>query len=205
MKINRLVSIFSKLLTVFAVIIGLALVGCNGGVSTSVPMRGAQTAYTGPVDVLAIASEELPTGWNFDRAVMTDLHGVEAKKFYFYNTAARDLLWVNIGQTIAIYPDESQATAAYPEWVSENFPSIAWQPAVDLEFQNHADQLQVRCFPAKINEVSTLTCGQLARYKNIIVRILGNTFEGRWLTKPDFLSVLKAIDKRVTDTLRQSK
>lgn len=202
MKTKRLVFIFPVLLLVFSLAIGLAMMARDNGNASRSGLVGAEhNVYAGPMDALVITAQELPANWTFDMAGTADLHGVEVKKYYFYNTTARDLRWVNIGQTIAIYPDEDQAKSAYPDWVNEIFVSNAWQPATDLEVSGHADEQLARCIPATVNGISTLSCGQLTRYKNIVIRVLGNTFEKQWLTKNDFRTVLIAIDTRITDAL----
>lgn len=191
---------------VLAVVLGLlVLLGCQfligTGVATLVwkhwPTQSPVEAW---FDAARIQEEDLPRGWRYAGGEIEDVPGGEARLFWFYGPPGEDKPWVKVVQELVLYPSFSAADSAYEEWVDTYIPPVSrdkWvQPSV-LKFQSQADHMVVACLSGYVNEMHHYACSAIGRYGNVVVVLLANVFDDRWLTMADFRRVLEAMDWRI--------
>jgi hypothetical protein len=192
-----LIGVASFLLVVLAV----------GGSGAVTPPSANPTLSSEEAERLILASairlEDLPHGWREGGVQKADAPGAHGRFFWFYGTSDQSLDWVNVSETLIVYPSEKEADRAYTGWRDRYIPPDAadkWEQIPELEFQHHAYEMQLACLPGYVNGVSHLACTAVARYRNIITVMLGNVFADRWLTMADFRAVLEAMDTRIVAT-----
>jgi hypothetical protein len=152
-----------------------------------------------------ITAEDLPLGWHRGRmGIRTEeVAGAEARFLVFYGTWDPDKTWVNVGQEIVLYPDPETAASAYEKRLADYTES--WSTPSSLDFDSHADQVQVLCFKgATIDGVYHQSCDAVGLYGDLLVILGANVFEDRWLTMEDFRAVLEAMDRQIVATAEKA-
>jgi hypothetical protein len=127
----------------------------------------------------------------------------EGRFYRFYGTANRSESWINVGQIILLYPDVAAARVGYQEQDTQSIPPTAtrWREMEELAFVHQADEWHAECLANSINGSPGFLCIAIARYENLVIVMLGNVFEERWLSMADFRAVLEAMDRRATAAL----
>jgi hypothetical protein len=146
---------------------------------------------------LFIEPSDLPQGWRHDWSGIEEVEGAISRTYLFRGSNDPDKLYVNVSQQLAMYPDAASAAAAYPGWVSREFPTAVWNPPPQLTFQSKADQFDLKCMDVHINDRLTHSCRALGRYGDVISSIYANVFEDEWLTFEDFERLLERADERL--------
>jgi hypothetical protein len=157
---------------------------------------------------VSLQGTDLPSGWRLDFTQPVTKYQVPGKIFYYYNTSARELLWVNISQELLAYPTAEVAKQTYDNRATLDFKANTpdfWKEVPELNFLGHADQLKTACTSVSIDETPVLTCKVLARYQNLIVDVMADVLQDKWLTIPQFKSVLQATDQRIVKVLGEQK
>jgi hypothetical protein len=165
------------------------VIGCN-----LLPSQDPQLERLFP---LFIDVSDLPPRWWHGGAEIEPVEGAVSRTYFFHGSNDPDKLYVNVSQQLAMYPDAASAAAAYPGWVSKEFPAIDWQPPPQVAFQSKADQFDLKCIAVNIDGHPAHSCTALARYGDVISNIYANVFEDKWLTFADFERLLKRADKRL--------
>ncbi len=151
--------------------------------------------------------EDLPSGWHKGGVQVEEVPGADAHFFRFYGTSDPEKTWVNVSQKLVLYPDPEAAVSAYDGWVDKYLPPAhkdAWILPSELEFAGQADQMVVACLPGYINGIPQHACEAIGRYGDVVVILLGNVFDDRWLTMEDFQAVLEAMDRRIVAAMEET-
>jgi hypothetical protein len=148
---------------------------------------------------LFIDLSDLPPGWHRGMARIESVEGAVSRRYFFLGSDDPDKLYVAVSQQLAIYQDAAGAAAAYPRWVSEEFPAPDWKPPPQLTFQSKADQFDLKCMDVHIDGRLTHSCTALGRYGDVISLIYANVFEDKWLTFADFERLLQRADKHLAE------
>jgi hypothetical protein len=154
-------------------------------------------------DALSLCGTDLPNGWVVGGIRPEDASGADVRFYYYYDTFAQDLMWVSFSEELARYSMQEAATQSYEGWGPRNIPPAyadRWKAALELAFDDHANQIKVACLPGKINQMPYSACVAVARYANVIGVVRGNVFTDQWLPQPDFRSILEAVDRRFVTT-----
>jgi hypothetical protein len=73
-----------------------------------------------------------------------------------------------------------------------------------LVFTGKSDEMRIACLPGVVNDQSSLACGAIGRYGDMIV-ILRGLVKDQWLTITDFRNLLEAMDRRIVTAMNQAK
>jgi hypothetical protein len=145
-----------------------------------------------------IQQGDVPDGYVRQTAQVRELLGVEGRLFYFLG-AGRQQRWVAVSQEVYVFDNPDLAKHAFEERLATMIPSRSADkhvyPSV-LLFPHQADQLQGGCLPSNINGIESNSCVVVARYDDMVIMLVANVFEDRWLTITDFRRVLEAMDRR---------
>jgi hypothetical protein len=150
--------------------------------------------------------EDLPNGWYYDAGTPSSRVVPDAQGDYyqFHHRTATDVSWIHIGEILLVYPDKNTAQRGYLEQ-RDNYilPSAAdsWQEKAELQITHHADEMKIVCEESYLNEYHHYGCLAIGRYGRLVIIVLGNIFDDRWLTMEEFRSVLEAADRRAAATL----
>ncbi|MFP4344678.1 MAG: hypothetical protein ACLFU8_08300 [Anaerolineales bacterium] len=152
---------------------------------------------------VALELGDLPQGWRRGGVMVESVPNAEGRFYRFYGTANRSESWINVGQIILLYPDVAAARVGYQEQDRQYIPPTAtqWREMEELAFAHQADEWHAECLPHSINGSPGFGCRAIARYENLVIVMLGNVFEERWLSMADFRTVLEAMDRRATAAL----
>jgi len=208
MKEKRILGI---VLAVLAGLGGLAVVQFILGAAVFTAMQQARPTLT-PAEKIIYASviqiEDLPRGWRSGDVRIESVPGAEGRFFIFHGTNDPDLTWINVSETLLVFESIELAKRNYSEQIVKSFPpsaADAWKHIPELEFPHHADEMKIACLPGYINREHFFACGAVARYQNVVVEMLGNVFDNRWLKMSDFRAVLEAMDRRIVAALNQTR
>ena len=127
--------------------------------------------------------------------------GGEGRFLWFNHTSARGESWINIGEVVLVYPDEEQAREGWAKQREKYFPSEAWEEIPELVFPYRADEMEVRRLEGYVNGFHHHACGAVGRYGRVVIVVLGNVFDDRWLTMEEFREVLEAADRRAAEAV----
>lgn len=181
-----------------------------GTVATTLMQRAIPTLTSTEKFIFsaAIQLEDLPPGWRSEIPHIENVPGAESRIFGFVGTNDPDLTWIRVTEMLFVFEDEKRALSHYQEQVVEYIPPHAtdsWKHIPELDFSHHADEIKVACLPGYINGKHHFACSAIARYQNVVIVILGNVFDDRWLTMVEFRAVLEAMDRRIVAAMGQSK
>ncbi len=190
---------------------------CSGGFAGIADSRGgviSRAAWENlptlsPTDAfftdVAIQLSDLPQGWRRGEVMVESVPNAEGRFYRFYGTANRSESWINVEQIILLYPDVAAARVGYQEQETQYIPPTAtrWREMKELAFAHQADEWHAECLPHSINGSPGFACRAIARYENLVIVMLGNVFEDRWLSMADFRVVLEAMDRRAIAALEQ--
>lgn len=191
---------------VLAVVLGsLALLGVQFVIGTGVatlmwrrwPTRTSAEIW---FEMARLAEEDLPQGWRYVGAEVENVPDAEARSFWYYGPPGEEMPWVKVGQKLIRYPSSQAAVDAYAEWVDRYIPPTArdeWFQPPTLEFASQADQMMVACLSGYVNDMHHYACSAIGRYGEVVVVVIANVFDDRWLTMGDFQTVLEAMDRRL--------
>ncbi len=203
---------FKLLASLFLGLLGLAALqwlfglGAFGGTNHLSPTLGSDLDLLFEV---ALKVENLPPGWYREQgSIETEtVPGGEGRFLWFYNTSARGQSWVNIGEVVRVYPDEPAAEEGWLEQRDKYFPPGAegWEERPELSFAYRADEVRVACLEAYVNGYHHYACRAVARYGRVVIVVLGNVFDDRWLTMNEFREVLEAADRRAAEAVRAER
>lgn len=145
---------------------------------------------------------DLPFGWSRrSTGVPNETRGSLAARYRDYQGPQRDaMIFVRVGQTIYLYPNETESGVAYKSAIAEIIPaeySDQWPWPPELDISTHADELTIGCSPLVINDVSATTCRVVARYGHLVTVVRGQVFQDRWLTMAQFRHLLERVDARM--------
>jgi len=150
-----------------------------------------------------LAPEDLPPGWYWEGTEVKEVPGGEGRFTWFYHISARHLQVVHLSETVLVYPDEAAAQQGYRSQLDTYFPpgSKGWQEIPMLQFPHHAEEAKTACLELYFREVSGevyhhYACTYIARYRRVVIIVLGNVFDDQWLTMPEFREVLIAADRK---------
>lgn len=149
---------------------------------------------TGMVD-----ATDLPFGWGDRRSTAAEVPGAIGRNITYY-AEGPGRSYVNVGQQMMIYPDESAARLAYETIVAESFPAEyadRWLTPPELEFQGRSDQMKIACLSGAINGIPFEGCSVVARYKDMVMDLTANVFENRWLTMEQFRRLVERVDAKM--------
>ncbi|HHS96769.1 MAG TPA: hypothetical protein ENK08_02550 [Chloroflexi bacterium] len=132
---------------------------------------------------------------------MVPVLGGEGRFLWFNHTSARGESWINIGEVVLVYPDEEQAREGWAKQREKYFPSEAWEEIPELVFPYRADEMEVRRLEGYVNGFHHHACGAVGRYGRVVIVVLGNVFDDRWLTMEEFREVLEAADRRAAEAV----
>lgn len=191
---------------VLAVVLGLvALLGCQfvigAGVATLMwrhwPTRTPTEVW---FEAARIQVEDLPRGWHYVGAEVENVPGADARSFWYYGPPGENMPWVKVVQKIIRYSSSQTAAEAYEQWVDEYIPPAGrdeWIQPPGLEFTGQANQMVVACLSGYVNDMHHYACSAIGRYEDVVVVLIANVFDERWLTTADFQAVLEAMDRRL--------
>lgn len=197
---------------VLAVILGLlALLGCQFVIGTGVatlmwmhwPTRSPTEVW---FDAARLQPEDLPRGWHYVGGYIENVPGAEARSFWYYGPPGEDMPWVKVLEKIIRYPSSQAAADSYDGWKDKYIPPTArdkWIRPPGLEFTSQADQMVMACLPGYVNGMHHYACSVIGRYGDVVVVLLANVFDERWLTMADFQAVLEAMDQRIVAAQRE--
>lgn len=153
----------------------------------------------------AIQVQDLPSGWRWGDVLVENVPPAEGRVFCFFGTADRTVSWINVSETLLLFPDVTSAQAGYQTQRDTYFPPAAehWQIRSELSMTHQADEWHVACLPTNLNGELVQACGVAARYDRVVIILLGNVFEERWLTMADFRAVMEAMDQRIIAALNE--
>lgn len=150
-----------------------------------------------------IDPEDLPPGWYWKSTEVEEVPGGVGRFTRFYHSSARNLRVVHLSETVLVYPDVAAAQQGYKNQVETYFPpgSKRWQEMPRLQFPHHAEEAKTACQDLYFREASGeiyhhYACTYVARYRRVVIVVLGNVFDDRWLTMPEFREVLIAADRK---------
>lgn len=190
--LSLVVGLSVLLLGAVQVLIGTGVVG--DALERSFPTR---TPLEARLDAAQILPEDLPFGWQKGGSQIEDAPGTIANRFlWYYGPEGREKTWVNVSQQLMVYPDADSAKEAYREELlgfNED-----WILPPDLRFEGEADELYIACLPAFINGLPHNGCEVVGLYGDTLSILRGKVFETQWLTAEDFITVLTAMDQRVS-------
>lgn len=149
---------------------------------------------TGMVD-----GTDLPFGWGDQRITVTEVPGAIGRNAAYYAEGV-GRSYVNVSQQMRIYPDENAAQLAYEEIVAQAFPAKSadrWLTPAELQFTGRADQMKIACLSGLINEMPFEACSVVARYGEMVMHLMGNVFENRWLTMEQFRRLVERVDVKM--------
>ena len=149
---------------------------------------------TGMVD-----ATDLPFGWGDRRSTTAEVPGAIGRNITYY-AEGPVRSYVNVGQKMMIYPDESAARLAYETIVAEAFPAKytdLWLTPPELEYQGRSDQMKIACRSGLIDGIPFEGCSVVARYKDMVMDLTANVFENRWLTMEQFRRLLERVDSKM--------
>ncbi len=179
------------------VLIGTGVVG--DALERSFPTR---TLLEARLDAAQILPADLPFGWQKGGSQIEDVPGAIANRFlWYYGPEGREKTWVNVSQQLMIYPDAGSAKAAYQEELlgfNED-----WILPPDLRFEGEADEMYIACLPASVNGLPHNGCEVVGLYGEMVSILRGKVFETQWLTAEDFITVLAAMDQRVSASVAE--
>lgn len=163
-----------------------------------------------PAEVLlaqaAIQLSDLPQGWRQGDMMVESVPETEGRSIRFYGTSDPNESWINVGEILLLYPDVTAAQVGYQQQHDQHIPpayATHWKEIAELEFSHHADQWHVACLSGNTNGSSSHACRAVARYENLVVTMLGNVYEDRYLSMADFRAVLEAMDRRAVAALER--
>ncbi len=162
-----------------------------------------------PTEVLlaqaAIQLSDLPQGWRQGGIMVEPVPNAEGRFYRFYGTSDPAESWINVGEILLLYPDIATAQVGYQQQRDQHIPPTAtrWKEIPELEFSHHANEWYVACLPGNINGSSNHACTAVARYEHLVVTMLGNVYEDRYLSMADFRAVLEAMDRRAVAALNE--
>jgi hypothetical protein len=144
-------------------------------------------------------SGDLPSGWSHRRAAVEDrLGGIGRLVTYYGDNPDRQPL-VNVNQTIAIFPSDSEADAAFHAEVPKYIPpadASKWKHPTELRTPRQADEAEFGCLPSTINSAQAI-CVVLTRYGDMVMVLTGQVFEARWMTMSQFALLIDRIDEHM--------
>lgn len=190
MRINRV----SLGVIAHAVIFFLAValnVSCQAPDGAEYAMR---RFATGMVD-----ATDLPFGWGDRRSMAAEVPGAIGRNITYY-AEGPGRSYVNVGQQMMIYPDESAARLAYETIVAEAFPAEyadRWHTPPELEIGGRSDQMKIACLSGSINGMPFKGCRAIAQYSDMVMYLTGNVFENRWLTMEQFRRLVERVDAKM--------
>jgi hypothetical protein len=147
---------------------------------------------------------DLPASYNIRQGKPIDIPGAVAREVVYFGADPRSQPWVNVSQTMAIYPNQEASRAGYEAAVAEAIPSQyadAWLQVPELQFQEHADAITAACLPTQINDLPVQSCSIVALYNDSVMTLWGNVFEDRPITMGQFRRLLERVDRRMTNAL----
>ncbi len=200
MKRSRVVPVVVAAGLGLLLLLGLQMVVGRGVAALMRKSWPTQTPLETRFETLRIRVEDLPSGWHWEGARVEDVPGAEARFLWYYGPPGESKTWVNVSQKLILYPDLAAAANAYDGWVAKYIPPAykdTWILPPGLEFTGHADQMVVACHSGYINGLHHYACEAIGHYGDIVVILLGNVFDERWLTMADFQAVLEAMDRRI--------
>jgi len=144
---------------------------------------------------------DLPFGWSRrSTGVPQDPMGSVARYRDYQGPSRYAIPFVRAGQTIYLYPSETESRTAYKNLVADNIPAAAidkWPQPPELDLPLHADESTIGCMAWIINNIPNQTCSLIARYGNLVTVVDGQVFEDRWLTMAQFRHLLERVDMRM--------
>ncbi len=149
---------------------------------------------TGMVD-----ATDLPFGWGDRRSTAAEVPGAIGRNITYY-AEGPGRSYVNVGQQMRIYPDENAARLAYETIVAKTFPAEyadRWLTPPELEFEGRSDQMKIACLSGSINGMPFEGCSVVARYGEMVMHLMGNVFENRWLTMEQFRRLVERVDEKM--------
>jgi len=155
-------------------------------------------------DAARLQVRDLPRGWHYVGGYIENVPGAEARSFWYYGPPGEDKPWVKVFEEIILYPSPQAAVDAYEGWVDTYIPPDyreEWIQPPGVESHSRADQMVVACLSGYVNGMHHYACRAIGRYGNVVVVLLANVFDDRWLTMADFQAVLEAMDLRIVAAL----
>ncbi len=186
-------NLYLKLMFAVAVCLFL-IVGCTESYQSGESAFVLSRFAAGMVD-----ATDLPFGWGDRRSTAAEVPGAIGRNITYY-AEGPGRSYVNVGQQMMIYPDESAARLAYETIVAESFPAEykdQWLTPPELEFQGRSDQMKIACLSGAINGIPFEGCSFVARYKDMVMDLTANVFENRWLTMEQFRRLVERVDAKM--------
>jgi hypothetical protein len=147
---------------------------------------------------------DLPASYNLRDGKPIDVSGAVAREVVYFGADPRSQPWVNVSQTMAIYPNREASRTGYEAAAAEDIPpqyADAWIRISELQYKGHADKILAACLPGQINGIPVQSCRIVGLYGDSVLRLWGNVFEDRPITMAQFRRLLERVDRRMTNAL----
>ena len=158
-------------------------------------------------DDLVLKFGEPPSGWRLGGETSYDEQG-KPSRFYWFENPQGQQAGATLSEEFVVYTTTAQAQQAYPHLRDKSFPPAYadnWKTMAELAIQDHANEMKTACLPSALfnSDSSTLACGSIARYENLIVFTDSIVLPDQWMTLSDYHQMLVAVDRRVAEVLSQ--